>query len=78
MLRTKDLNFLHTYIKNEEQNKAELLDYVELGDLKSQERFSNAINSMETEKILQVLKTIHEQQPLLTECLCRQNTTYSY
>ena len=57
-----DIDFLHTYIKNEEQNKAELLDYVELGDLKSQERFSNAINSMETEKILQVLKTIHEQQ----------------
>ena len=57
-----DIDFLHTYIKNEEQNKAELLDYVELGDLKSQERFSNAINSMETGKILQVLKTIHEQQ----------------
>ena len=57
-----DIDFLHTYIKNEEQNKAELLDYVELGDLKSQERFSNAINSMETEKIIQVLKTIHEQQ----------------
>ena len=57
-----DIDFLHTYIKNEEQNKAELLDYVELGDLKSQERFSNAINGMETEKIIQVLKTIHEQQ----------------
>ena len=57
-----DLDFLHTYIKNEDQNKAELLDYVELGDLKSQERFSNAINGMETEKIIQVLKTIHEQQ----------------
>ena len=57
-----DIDFLHTYIKNEEQNKAELLDYVELGDLKSQERFSNAINSMETGKIIQVLKTIHEQQ----------------
>ena len=57
-----DIDFLHTYIKNEEQNKAELLDYVELGDLKSQERFSNAINGLETEKIIQVLKTIHEQQ----------------
>ena len=57
-----DIDFLHTYIKNEEQNKAELLDYVKLGDLKSQERFSNAINGLETEKIIQVLKTIHEQQ----------------
>ena len=57
-----DIDFLHKYIKNEEQNKDELLDYVKLGDLRSQERFSNAINSMETEKIIQVLKTIHEQQ----------------
>ena len=57
-----DIDFLHKYIKNEEQNKDELLDYVKLGDLKSQERFSNAINGLETEKIIQVLKTIHEQQ----------------
>lgn len=57
-----DIDFLHKYIKNEEQSKAELLDYVKLGDLKSQERFSNAINGLETEKIIQVLKTIHEQQ----------------
>ena len=57
-----DIDFLHTYIKNEEQNKDELLNYVKLGDLRSQERFSNAINGLETEKIIQVLKTIHEQQ----------------
>ena len=38
------------------------MDYVKLGDLRSQERFSNAINGLETEKIIQVLKTIHEQQ----------------
>ena len=57
-----DIDFLHKYIKNEEQNKDELLDYVKLGDLKSQERFSNAIDGLETEKIIQVLKTIHEQQ----------------
>ena len=57
-----DIDFLHKYIKNEEQNKDELLDYVKLGDLRSQERFSNAINGLETEKIIQVLKTIHEQQ----------------
>ena len=56
------IDFLHKYIKNEEQNKDELLDYVKLGDLRSQERFSNAINGLETEKIIQVLKTIHEQQ----------------
>ena len=57
-----DIDFLHTYIKNEEQNKDELSAYVERGDLKSQERFSNAINHMETEKIIQVLKTLNEQQ----------------
>lgn len=53
---------MHNYIKNEEQNKSELLDYVEFGDLKSQERFSNAVNRMDTEKIIQVLKTLNEQQ----------------
>lgn len=57
-----DIDFLHNYIKNEVENKAELLDYVELGDLKSQEKFSNALNGMETEKIIQVLNTLHEQQ----------------
>ena len=57
-----DIDFLHTYIKNEVQNKEELLNYVELKDLKSQEKFSNALNSMETEKIIQVLNTLHEQQ----------------
>ena len=40
-----DIDFLYKYIKNEEQSGAELLDYVELGDLKSQERFFNAIQS---------------------------------
>ena len=57
-----DIDFLHSYIKNEEQNKAELLNYVKLGDLKSQEKFSNALNGMETDKIIQVLNTLHEQQ----------------
>ena len=57
-----DIYFLHNYIKNEVQNKAELLDYVELVDLKSQEKFSNALNGMDTEKIIQVLNTLHEQQ----------------
>lgn len=57
-----DIDFLHSYIKNEEQNKAELLNYVKLGDLKSQEKFSNALNGMDTEKIIEVLKTLHEQQ----------------
>lgn len=54
-------DFLHHYIDNEEQSKAELLNYVEPGDLKSQERFSNALNGMETKKIIQVLNTLHEQ-----------------
>lgn len=57
-----DIDFLHSYIKNEEENKAELLNYVKLGDLKSQEKFSNALNGMDTEKIIEVLKTLHEQQ----------------
>ena len=57
-----DIDFLHSYIKNEEQNKAELLNYVKLGDLKSQEKFSNALNGMDTEKIVEVLNTLHEQQ----------------
>ena len=57
-----DIDFLHKYIKNEEQNKAELLNYVKLGDLKSQEKFSNALNGMDTEKIIEILKTLHEQQ----------------
>ena len=57
-----DIDFLHNYIKNEEQNKEELLNYVELKDLKSQEKFSNALNGLETDKIIQVLNTLHEQQ----------------
>ena len=57
-----DIDFLHSYIKNEEQNKAELLNYVKLGDLKSQEKFSNALNGMDTKKIIEVLNTLHEQQ----------------
>ena len=57
-----DIDFLHSYIKNEEENKAELLNYVKLGDLKSQEKFSNALNGMDTEKVIQVLKTLNEQQ----------------
>ena len=57
-----DIDFLHRYIKNEKQNKAELLDFAKLGDLKSQEKFSNALNGMDAEKIIQVLKTLHEQQ----------------
>ena len=47
-----DIDFLHRYIKNEEQNKAELLDYVKLGDLKSQEKFSNALNSVYTSNVV--------------------------
>ena len=57
-----DIDFLHSYIKNEEQNKVELMNYVKLGDLKSQEKFSNALNGMDTKKIIEVLNTLHEQQ----------------
>ena len=55
-------DFLHHYIDNEEQSKEELLKYVERGALKSQEKFSNALNGMDTKKIIEVLNTLHEQQ----------------
>ena len=57
-----DNTFLQSLNDNEEQVRNELLNYVNYDDLKSQEKFSTALNSMETEKIIQVLKTIHEQQ----------------
>ncbi len=54
--------FLQSLIENEEQVRNELLNYVNYDDLKSQEKFSNALNGMDTEKIIQVLKTLNEQQ----------------
>jgi len=54
--------FLQALNDNEEQVRNELLNYVNYDDLKSQEKFSNALNSMDTEKIIQVLKTLSEQQ----------------
>ncbi len=57
-----DNAFLQSLIKNEEQVRNELLNYVNDDDLKSQEKFSNALNGMDTEKIIQVLKTLNEQQ----------------
>ena len=57
-----DSAFLQSLTVNEEQIRNELLKYVNYDDLKSQEKFSNALNGMETEKIIQVLKTLSEQQ----------------
>ena len=57
-----DSAFLQALIENEEQVRNELLNYVNYDDLKSQEKFSNALNGMDTEKIIQVLKTLNEQQ----------------
>lgn len=57
-----DSDFLQTLDENEELIRNELLNYVTDDDLDSQEKFSNAINRMETEKIIQVLKTLNEQQ----------------
>lgn len=57
-----DNAFLQSLNDNEEQVRNELLNYVNYDDLKSQEKFSTALNSMETEKIIQVLKTLSEQQ----------------
>ena len=57
-----DSGFLQALNDNEEQVRNELLNYVNYDDLKSQEKFSNALNSMETEKIIQVLKTLNEHQ----------------
>jgi len=56
-----DNAFLQSLIENEEQVRNELLNYVNYDDLKSQEKFSNALNGMDTEKIIQVLKTLNEQ-----------------
>ncbi len=39
-----------------------MLNYVNKDDLGSQEKFSNALNRMDTKKIIQVLKTLNEQQ----------------
>ena len=57
-----DSAFLQVLNDNEEQVRNELLNYVNYDDLKSQEKFSNALNGMDTEKIIQVLKTLNEQQ----------------
>ena len=57
-----DSAFLQVLNDNEEQVRNELLNYVNCDDLKSQEKFSNALNSMDTEKIIQVLKTLSEHQ----------------
>ena len=57
-----DSAFLQSLSVNEEQIRNELLKYVNYDDLKSQEKLSNALNGMETEKIIQVLKTLSEQQ----------------
>ncbi len=57
-----DSAFLQVLNDNEEQVRNELLNYVNCDDLKSQEKFSNALNSMDTEKIIQVLKTLNEHQ----------------
>lgn len=45
-------NFLQALDKNEEIVKGELLNYVDKDDLESQEKFSNALNRMDTQKII--------------------------
>ena len=57
-----DDNFLNDLYNNKEIVKNELLNFVEEEDLQSQEKFSNALNRMDTEKVIQVLKTLNEQQ----------------
>jgi len=57
-----DSAFLQSLDKNEEEIRNELLCYVNYDDLKSQEKFSNALNRMDTDKIIQVLKTLTEHQ----------------
>ena len=57
-----DTEFLHTLHKNTKLVRTELLNYVREKDLKSQEKFSNALNGMDTKKIIEVLNTLHEQQ----------------
>ena len=50
-----DDNFLNDLYNNKEIVKNELLNFVEEDDLQSQEKFSNALNRMDTEKVIQVL-----------------------
>ena len=38
-----------------------MLNFVEEEDLQSQEKFSNTLNRMDTEKVIQVLKTLDER-----------------
>ena len=57
-----DTEFLHSLHKNAKLDRNELLNFVEEDDLQSQEKFSNALNRMDTEKVIQVLKTLNEQQ----------------
>lgn len=58
--------FSHSFIEqleeNEEYRERQLAYYVDRDVLKSQEKFSNALNQMDTEIIIQVLKTLNEQQ----------------
>ncbi len=54
--------FLQSLTVNEEHIRNDLLNYVNYDDLKSQEKFSNALNRLDTEKIIQVLKTLTEHQ----------------
>lgn len=53
------LDFLQ---KAENSRKEELEQYVDESALKSQERFSNAVNQMDNGKVIQVLQTLNEQQ----------------
>lgn len=55
-------SFLDHLDENEELCRNELLHYVDQEDLDSQEKFSNAINHMNADRIIQVLKTLNEQQ----------------
>ena len=57
-----DSAFLQSLTVNEEQIRNDLLNYVNYDDLKSQEKLSNAINRMDTDKIIQVLKKLSEHQ----------------
>lgn len=53
--------FVDAIIKNEQYRKEQLLNYAGFEELKSQSKFSDAVNDMEQPKVFEVLKTLHEQ-----------------
>lgn len=53
--------FVDAIIKNKQYREEQLLNYVGFEELKSQSKFSDAVNDMEQPKVFEVLKTLRKQ-----------------